>query len=84
MANLVPGRIESQCRYRWAQNQAKQGTKLPWSSTEDEQLRDIMANAPDLSWAAVALQMRERGSLSRTGKQCRERWLNHLNPEINK
>lgn len=31
------------------------------------------------SWSLIARQLR-----GRLGKQCRERWYNHLNPDINK
>lgn len=36
-------------------------------------------------WAVIAKQLEEKyGVTGRTGKQIRERWNNHLNPEIKK
>ena len=36
-------------------------------------------------WTRIALHLRERlGKQRRTGKQCRERWYNHLSPTVNK
>lgn len=36
-------------------------------------------------WAVIAKQLEEQyGIYGRSGKQIRERWNNHLNPEINK
>jgi len=34
-------------------------------------------------WSNVAVEMAENGHV-RNGKQCRERWCNHLNPEVRK
>ena len=48
-----------------------------WSLEEDEKLREIMANTTNIVWTEIAAQFKNR-----TGKQCRERWVNHLNPEI--
>lgn len=36
-------------------------------------------------WTTVARRVREgEGNVQRTGKQCRERWYNHLDPTVNK
>lgn len=36
-------------------------------------------------WTKIAAKLKEHYSiLKRTGKQCRERWYNHLNPSVNK
>jgi len=43
--------------------------------------------AIDIKWSKVALDLSKaakRGSTFKTSKQCRERWLNHLNPFLNK
>jgi myb proto-oncogene protein len=32
----------------------------------------------------IAYQIKEEMGIVRTGKQCRERWLNHLRPNIDK
>eukprot|EP01022_Parablepharisma_sp_SALTPOND_P008452 TRINITY_DN136044_c1_g1_i1.p1 TRINITY_DN136044_c1_g1~~TRINITY_DN136044_c1_g1_i1.p1 ORF type:complete len:380 (-),score=22.89 TRINITY_DN136044_c1_g1_i1:272-1411(-) len=85
IASLVPGRTESQCRYRWALDQTKQSSKSPWGEREDGLLKEIMRINHDLSWTAIAEKFNAKTSASkRTGKQCRERWRNHLDPKINK
>lgn len=56
-----------------------------WSRAEDERLAQLVqleeANAPTTTptkmWSRVAAQLQ-----GRTGKQCRERWLNQLKPGI--
>lgn len=36
-------------------------------------------------WTAVAKRLKDGyTSFDRTGKQCRERWYNHLDPKVNK
>ena len=44
----------------------------------------VQATHP-LKWNAVASQLKERyGIFEKSGKQCRERWLNHLSPGLKK
>lgn len=53
--------------------------KSPFTRTEDQIIiQFIMQNGPK-NWAALAQQLE-----GRSAKQCRERWHNHLNPNINK
>ena len=47
-----------------------------WTPEEDELLRNAMARGPQQTWSMVASQVP-----GRLGKQCRERWLQHLCPE---
>lgn len=49
-----------------------------WSSEEDEVLIRLAGPAPE-NWNLISTSLR-----GRTGKQCRERWLNHLQPNIRK
>ncbi|KAL6121805.1 hypothetical protein NUSPORA_01208 [Nucleospora cyclopteri] len=51
----------------------------PWSIEEDQKLKNLIAVHSTRSWAIIAKSMG-----TRTGKQCRERWHNHLDPFINK
>ena len=53
--------------------------KKIWKKEEDETLiRLIELHGPN-RWSFIA-----QGIDGRQGKQCRERWFNHLNPEISK
>jgi hypothetical protein len=54
-------------------------SKKPWTEVEDEKLRALVVLNGTGNWTAISEILPER-----TGKQCRERWYNHLNPEINK
>jgi len=64
---------------RELEQQQQQLIKGPWASAEDEQLMVLVREYGPKRWSMIASQMP-----GRIGKQCRERWHNHLNPEINK
>jgi hypothetical protein len=53
--------------------------KKPWSASEDSKLRELVGIHGTGNWTNVAEYLTER-----SGKQCRERWHNHLNPGIKK
>uniref|UniRef100_A0A7S2Z9D6 Uncharacterized protein n=1 Tax=Rhodosorus marinus TaxID=101924 RepID=A0A7S2Z9D6_9RHOD len=54
-------------------------TKSLWTKDEDEALLSLMEETKSKSWTLLAKKLHNR-----TGKQCRERWVNHLDPNINK
>lgn len=51
--------------------------KGPWSVQEDDKLRRLVEMYAPRNWSFLAKIMG-----TRQGKQCRERWHNHLNPDI--
>ena len=53
--------------------------RKPWTKEEDEHVTNLVTKYGTKKWSLV-------GSFlpGRTGKQCRERWHNHLNPQIKK
>ncbi|KAL1503688.1 hypothetical protein AB1Y20_012161 [Prymnesium parvum] len=50
-----------------------------WSAEEDLKIAALVEEHGTRSWSTIASNLP-----SRTGKQCRERWHNHLDPIINK
>ncbi|EAZ03361.1 hypothetical protein OsI_25500 [Oryza sativa Indica Group] len=50
-----------------------------WTREEDEVLRQMVQHHGDRKWAEIAKSLP-----GRIGKQCRERWTNHLHPDIKK
>lgn len=50
-----------------------------WTPEEDRQLTDFVNNFGTRSWNIIKTYIP-----TRNGKQCRERWHNHLNPSVNK
>jgi len=53
--------------------------KGSWTAEEDAQLIQMVKECGPKNWSRIALALP-----GRIGKQCRERWHNHLNPDINK
>lgn len=51
--------------------------KGPWTQEEDNKVIELVARYGPKKWTLIATQLE-----GRIGKQCRERWHNHLNPEI--
>lgn len=50
--------------------------RIPWSREEDQKLRDLVEQqGSKLNWSSVSKLM-----CKRSGKQCRERWICHLDP----
>ncbi|GMH93263.1 hypothetical protein TrST_g6664 [Triparma strigata] len=61
--------------------------KRSWSHAEDLFLRQLVASMGGptltLSWTQIATEFSEHHS-NRSGKQCRERFANHLHPDVRK
>eukprot|EP00614_Pseudopedinella_elastica_P006115 CAMPEP_0172600062 /NCGR_PEP_ID=MMETSP1068-20121228/20199_1 /TAXON_ID=35684 /ORGANISM="Pseudopedinella elastica, Strain CCMP716" /LENGTH=480 /DNA_ID=CAMNT_0013400547 /DNA_START=229 /DNA_END=1667 /DNA_ORIENTATION=- len=56
-----------------------------WSRKEDDAIMRLVGRHGTKKWAIVAQELNEGiAGASRTGKQCRTRWLNHLDPGIKK
>lgn len=53
--------------------------KRAWSEEEDEMLRSLVGQFGARDWTAISTNFLGRG-----GKQCRERWHNHLREGVNK
>lgn len=72
-------RNDVQCLHRWQKVLQPGLKKGPWTQFEDETITRLVADLGANKWSLIAKQLP-----GRIGKQCRERWFNHLNPEINK
>ena len=75
----IPGRTAIQCLHRWTKILKPGLVKGPWSNEEDEKLIFWVKTKGALKWAQCA-----RWIPGRSGKQCRERWFNNLNPDVKK
>ena len=79
IASRLSGRTDVQCLHRW-QKVLKPGlVKGPWTQEEDTKVIELVKIHGNKKWSFIARQLK-----GRLGKQCRERWYNHLNPDINK
>lgn len=60
---------------------------MPWSRTEDETLIQVLKEiGTDKSWTKIAAALNNRAEIKvyRHPNQCRERWVNHLDPTKNR
>lgn len=79
IASRLSGRTDVQCLHRW-QKVLKPGLiKGPWTAEEDAKVIRLVKLHGNKKWSFIARQLK-----GRLGKQCRERWYNHLDPDINK
>ena len=65
----------------------KCSSRQPWVSQEDETLRMLIVGKGTKAWTAIAQELNlhmHQGQPVRHGKQCRERWYNHLDPNLRK
>lgn len=79
VSSFLPGRTDSACMNRWHKVVKPGLTQGPWTHEEDKLLIKLVDKYGARKWVAIAEEMK-----GRSGKQCRERWHNHLNPTLNK
>ncbi|XP_030634390.1 v-myb avian myeloblastosis viral oncogene homolog-like 2b [Chanos chanos] len=79
IASFLPNRTEHQCQHRWFKVLDPDLIKGPWTKEEDERVIELVKKYGNKQWATVAKHLK-----GRLGKQCRERWHNHLNPDVKK
>lgn len=73
------GRTALQCASRYQNVLNTENIKGPWCTNEDAQLVELVRQYGGKHWARIASMLP-----GRTGKQCRERWCNNLDPTLKK
>jgi hypothetical protein len=59
--------------------------RVGWNENEDDALAGLMLQYGPRKWSQVAIALNGMGvGQQRSGKQCRARWMNHLDPNISK
>lgn len=79
IAESIPGRTDVQCLHRWQKVLDPELVKGPWRKEEDDHIIELVEKYGCKKWSVIAKSLP-----GRIGKQCRERWLNHLDPAIKK
>ena len=79
IAQYFPNKTAPQLAGRWEKVLNPTLIKGSWTREEDEIILRFVAENGDKDWAKLALLLR-----GRTGKQCRERFKNHLDPNVSK
>lgn len=64
---------------KYTTSQSRVVIKGPWTKEEDARLNDLVKRYGPKRWTFISSLLG-----GRIGKQCRERWHNHLDPHINK
>eukprot|EP00808_Paulinella_micropora_P017566 g57660.t1 len=72
-------KTDVQCLHRWQKVLDPNLVKGPWTAEEDAKVQALVAKVGPKKWSVIASHLP-----GRIGKQCRERWHNHLNPDIKK
>ncbi|KAK4260546.1 hypothetical protein QN277_003644 [Acacia crassicarpa] len=79
IAAYLPGRTDVQCLHRWQKVLNPELVKGSWTNEEDDCIIELVTNYGVRKWSLIAKHLP-----GRIGKQCRERWHNHLDPAIKK
>ncbi|KAM8797995.1 myb-related protein B [Eudromia elegans] len=79
LASHFPNHNDQQCQYRWLRVLNPDLVKGPWTKEEDQKVIELVKKYGTKQWTLIAKHLK-----GRLGKQCRERWHNHLNPEVKK
>lgn len=73
IAGRLPGRTDVQCLHRWQKVLRPGLVKGPWTTEEDATVTRLVKKYGTKKWSLIARHLN-----GRLGKQCRERWYNHL------
>lgn len=79
IAEYLHGRTDIQCLHRWQKVLNPELVKGPWTKEEDDCIVESVKKYGCKRWSMIA-----KALPGRIGKQCRERWHNHLDPAIKK
>lgn len=77
IAHSVYGGSKASLQHRWKGEKSQ--TKGKWQKSEDALLLKFIKKHGPQKWTTIA-----NGIPGRNGKQCRERWLHHLDPNVKK
>lgn len=77
IAEYFTNRTDVQCLHRWQKVLNPNLHKGPWTKEEDDLLTKLVLQNGARKWTSIASKLP-----GRIGKQCRERWHNHLCPDV--
>ncbi|CAK89546.1 unnamed protein product (macronuclear) [Paramecium tetraurelia] len=88
ISKMICRRDKDQCKQKWSQMQKIALQSQPFQPEEDKILYEIILKYQSVDmgqkWSQIAQELNQHSIIYRSSKQCRERWLNHLNPKISK
>ncbi|CAM9727172.1 unnamed protein product [Ectocarpus fasciculatus] len=86
IARKIPPKTDLQCMLHWNHviNPELTKGKGSWKQEEDERIMQLVEHHGK-KWSVIATQLKaENGKMTRVGKQIRERYLHHLDPNLKK
>ncbi|CAN0059704.1 unnamed protein product [Ectocarpus sp. 12 AP-2014] len=86
IARKIPPKTDLQCMLHWNHviNPELTKGKGSWKQEEDERIIQLVEHHGK-KWSVIASQLKaENGKMTRVGKQIRERYLHHLDPNLKK
>ncbi|CAD8191933.1 unnamed protein product [Paramecium pentaurelia] len=88
VSKMICRRDKEQCKLKWTQMQKVALQQQPFRPEEDKKLYEIIMQYQSIDqgqkWSQISQELNQNSTVYRSSKQCRERWLNHLNPKISK
>jgi hypothetical protein len=87
IASYFPQRQADACKDKWLSLHQMHVHDSPWTEKEDQLLCDLIQKHGIKKWTLIAKDLSHQLkdlNVYRQAKQCRERWINHLDPTINK
>jgi len=85
IAEAFPNHSDIECMIRWKNNLSGLDGKGSWTKEEDDLLYELVLQYGPSNWAALSKELNEKLVYRRrSAKQCRERWINHMDPSINR
>ncbi|CAD8163009.1 unnamed protein product [Paramecium octaurelia] len=88
ISKMVLGRNAHQCRLKWEQKYKIPLSEAPWTEQEDDLLcqvhEEFKKTGRENKWSKISREIfkRSNNKIFRQPKQCRERWINRLDPNI--
>lgn len=79
IAEKIKTKSDSQCLHRWQKVLDPTLVKGLWTEEEDNKIIDLVKKHGARKWSEISKSLP-----GRIGKQCRERWFNHLCPRVTK
>ena len=70
-----------------SESELKSNQRSEWTEPEERLLEELVRCKGSRKWTAIAQELNQtfyEGEDFRTGKHCREHWLNHLDPNLKK